>query len=65
MAKKPPSGSPKQQIGVRMDSDLVARIEQVARQIGTDRSHLIRMLIIAGLPEYEARARRTRPAESD
>src|SRR5262245_52656024 len=67
VAKKKP-GSKTRQINVRVPVDLADRLDAAAAMLATDASHLLRMILVEKLPEYEERGRRARglPApESD
>jgi hypothetical protein len=48
------------QFNVRMPVDLIARLEKAADMLATDASHLMRMILVEKLPEYEERGRRAR-----
>ena len=58
MAKKK-SGKTRQ-INVRMPMDLADRLDKAAEMLATDPSHLLRMILVEKLPEYEDRGRRAR-----
>jgi hypothetical protein len=48
------------QFNIRMPKALVARLDSAADALGTDRSHLLRMVLAEALPGLEERARRVR-----
>jgi hypothetical protein len=48
------------QIAFRLPGDLAERLEKTAKMLATDVSHLLRIMIVEKLPEYEARAKRAR-----
>jgi predicted DNA-binding protein len=48
------------QINVRMPTDLADRLDKAAEMLATDSSHLLRMILVEKLPEYEDRGRRAR-----
>jgi hypothetical protein len=58
VAKKKPGKT--RQINVRMPVDLAARLDKAAEMLATDASHLLRLIVVEKLPEYEERARRAR-----
>jgi hypothetical protein len=49
---------PTVQVNVRVPVRHAERLDRAARALGTDRSHLIRMMIAEQLPVYEERARK-------
>jgi hypothetical protein len=49
---------PTVQFNVRVPVRHAERLDRTARSLGTDRSHLIRMMIAEQLPVYEERARK-------
>jgi hypothetical protein len=46
------------QFNVRMPVDLAARLEKAAEMLATDACHLLRMIFVEKLPEYEERGRK-------
>ncbi len=59
MPKKRTQAAPaSRQMAVRMPEPLAQRIETAAGHLGTDSSHLIRMVVAEHLGEYEQRAER-------
>jgi hypothetical protein len=52
------------QFNVRVPRPLVARLDKAAEALGTDRSHLMRMILAEQLPVYEERARRAQGGDS-
>jgi hypothetical protein len=48
------------QLNVRVPTDLADRLEKTAEMLATDASHLLRLMLVEKLPEYEERARRAR-----
>lgn len=67
VAKKKTGTGKTKQINVRVPVDIADRLEQAAVMLATDASHLLRLLLVEKLPEYEERGRRARgipsPAE--
>jgi hypothetical protein len=51
------------QINVRFPEDLARRLEAAAEMLATDASHLLRIIVVEKLPEYEERGRRARGRE--
>jgi predicted DNA-binding protein len=51
------------QLNVRVPLDLAQRLDEAAKMLATDGSHLLRMMIAEKLPEYERRARVARGLE--
>jgi hypothetical protein len=60
VAKKKPAGKRTRQINVRMPVDLADRLEKAAEMLASDASHLLRLIVVEKLPEYEERGRRAR-----
>jgi hypothetical protein len=58
VGKKKPGKT--RQINVRVPIDLADRLEKTADMLATDASHLLRLILVEKLPEYEERARRAR-----
>jgi hypothetical protein len=58
VAKKKPVKT--RQINVRVPVDLADRLDRAAAMLATDASHLLRMVLVEKLPEYEQRGRRAR-----
>jgi hypothetical protein len=53
-------------LNVRVPLRLIAQLTEVAEELGTDKSHLLRMMIVEFLPVYAQRAGRlTRGGEAD
>jgi len=48
------------QLNVRVPVDLADRLEHAAEMLATDVSHLLRMMLVEKLPEYEERGRKAR-----
>ena len=63
VAKKKPDKT--KQLNVRVPMDLADRLEKAADMLATDASHLLRLMIVEKLPEYEERGRRARRVPSD
>ncbi len=61
-AAEPP---PMQSITFRAPQDIAGRLEQAAVWLGTDASHLLRMILVEKLPEYESRGRKARGLEGE
>jgi hypothetical protein len=45
-------------LNVRVPEQLMGRMDRAAALLGTDRSHLLRMMLVEFLPAYEERAQR-------
>jgi hypothetical protein len=58
VAKKKPGKT--KQLNVRVPQDLADRLEKAADMLATDPSHLLRLMIVEKLPEYEERGRKAR-----
>ncbi len=63
VAKKKPEGKTKQ-LNVRVPIDLADRLEDAARLLATDASHLLRLILVENLPAYEDRGRKARRSDS-
>jgi hypothetical protein len=61
VAKKKPGKT--KQINVRVPLDLAERLDKAAEMLATDASHLLRMMLVEQLPQYEERGRRARGLE--
>jgi len=58
LAKKSSQGT--RQLNVRVPIDLADRLDKAADMLATDVSHLLRMILVEKLPEYEERGRKAR-----
>jgi hypothetical protein len=56
--KKKGEGDGMGALNVRVPLRLIAQLEGVANELGTDKSHLLRMMLVEFLPVYEQRAGR-------
>ena len=59
----PAMGKKKQtsrQVSVRLPIDIADRLDKTADMLSIDTSALIKLLIVEGLPDYEAKARKAR-----
>jgi hypothetical protein len=66
LAKKKAGAKKTRQVTVRVPIDLADRLDKAAEMLATDASHLLRMILVEKLPEYEERGRRARePAGGD
>ena len=66
VAKRPGKKDSKtRQINVRMPTDLAERLDKAADMLATDPSHLLRMIIVEKLPEYEERGCKARGIEAE
>ena len=58
MAKKKTETT--KQVNVRFPADIAERLETAAEKLGLDTSHLLRLMVVEKLPEYERRGREAR-----
>jgi hypothetical protein len=59
VARKKPETKTRQ-LNVRVPVDIADRLEAAATMLATDASHLLRLILVEKLPEYEERGRRAR-----
>jgi len=55
--KKAGDGDRLVQFNIRVPARLIERMDRAAEALGTDRSHLMRMMMVKYLPAYEEEAR--------